>query len=314
MRPSDLYTRRASRRPRRFGRLAALVLGAAASALGATPAAAYTAAGDRTFVATLLLPQIAPADETYFTASTLPATSRGLGSASRTNNLTAVYAKTLTDRLGLYIEETYTNLDQVGAKSSEGWQNTDIDLKYMVVNNRRHEFLLTLGLDREFGGTGARRVGASPSGATAPQVYFGKGLGDLDIGLLRPLALVGYASPLVADRRPRPDLFSTGFAVEYSIPYLESKVRAFPFPDLVRALTPMTEVQVTAPMGSSYGRRTQMLVAPGVAYSGQGWEAGVEALIPATRAAGSGVGVIAQVHVALDYLFPETIGRPLFGR
>lgn len=285
-----------------------------AAALWTAPASAYTAAGDRVFVATLILPQIAPGDETYFTASTLPANPRGVGSASRTSDFTAVYAKTITDRLGLYIEETYTDIDRAGARSFLGWQNTDADLKYMIVNNHRHEFLLTLGLDREFGGTGARRVGASPSGATEPQIYFGKGLGDLDLGLLRPLAVAGFASPQVADQSPRPDLFATGFAVEYSIPYLESKVRAVPLPGLLRALTPITEVRLTTPMGRRYGTRTQMLVAPGFVYSGQGWEAGVEALIPTTRATGRGIGVIAQFHVALDYLFPETLGKPLFDR
>lgn len=312
MRRADRSACRIRRRPR--WRLLAALSGMAAVALGTAPALAYSAAGDRTFPATLVLPQIAPADETYFTASTLPTTHRGVGSADRTTNLSVVYAKTLTDRVGIYLEETHTRIDRIGARPSWGWQNTDIDLKYMVVNNRRHEFLLTLGLDREFGGTGARRVGASPSGVTAPQIFFGKGLGDLAVPLLRPVALVGFASPQIADRRPRPDLFSSGFAVEYSIPYLESKVRAVPLPDFVRATTPTTEMLVTAPMGSGYGARTQVLAAPGFVYSGQGWEAGVEALIPANRAAGGGVGVIAQVHVALDFLFPETLGRPLFRR
>jgi hypothetical protein len=55
-------------------------------------------------------------------------------------------------------------------------------------------------------------------------------------------------------------------------------------------------------------------VAPGFVYSGQRWEAGVEALIPATRAAGGGAGVIAQVHASPGFLFPETLGRPLFRR
>ena len=40
---------------------------------------------------------------------------------------------------------------------------------------------------------------------------------------------------------------------------------------------------------------------------------GVEAIIPATRAAGKNVGVVAQVHFYLDDIFPQGIGRPLLG-
>jgi len=57
-----------------------------------------------------------------------------------------------------------------------------------------------------------------------------------------------------------------------------------------------------------------LVVGPGFNYAGEGWELGVEAIIPTTRAAGSGFGFTAQLHFALDYLFPDSIGRPLFSR
>jgi hypothetical protein len=218
----------------------------------------------------------------------------------------------ITDRLGIQVEEQYTRLGRVEAPTSYGWQNTDTDLRFMIFNDRPHEFLLTLGVDREFGGTGAPQVGANSSGATTPQTFFGKGLGDLDIGLFRPLAVTGFVGPQIADRAPRQNILMTGFAVEYSIPYLESKVESFTLPDIVHGLTPITEVSVMAPLRNSF--QTQVLVAPGVVYSGQGWEAAIEAEIPTTRATGRGVGVIAQVTFSLDFLFPETLGKPLFGR
>ena len=40
---------------------------------------------------------------------------------------------------------------------------------------------------------------------------------------------------------------------------------------------------------------------------------GVEAIIPATKASGKNVGIIAQLHFYLDDLFPNSIGRPLLG-
>ena len=54
--------------------------------------------------------------------------------------------------------------------------------------------------------------------------------------------------------------------------------------------------------------------APGISYSeGSGWELGIEAMIPTTKATGSGIGVIAQLMLQLDYLLPDRfIGRPIF--
>jgi len=60
------------------------------------------------------------------------------------------------------------------------------------------------------------------------------------------------------------------------------------------------------------GTGTAVIVAPGVAYSGQGWQFGIEARVPGNSAAGHGVGVLAQFSLSFDYFFPDSIGRPLF--
>lgn len=313
MRGDDRHVDKAPHQRRWLDRLVVL-FGALAAAVWTAPAVAYTAAGDRTFVATLLLPQIAPSDELYFTGMSFPQFPSDGNGINRTSSATVTYDKTITYRLGILVTEGYDLKGRVGAPAQVGWKNTDATLQYMAINNGPHEFLLSLGVDREFGGTGSRRVD-DPSGATTPEVFFGKGLGDLDIGLLRPIAITGFAGPQVADQSRRGDLFMTGFSVQYSIPYLESKVQSFALPNLVRAMTPITEVSVMAPFGvSSQEMHTMITVAPGIVYTGRGWEAGVEAQIPMTHATGRGVGVIAQLHLSLDYLFPESIGKPLFGR
>jgi hypothetical protein len=282
--------------------------------LAATPSAfAYDATGDRQFVSTLVLPQLMPGDQAYFNYSTLPLSSSGPGTPSRSSNWTATQLKTITPDFGIELEETYTRIDQIGTGTLSGWQNLDGELKYTALNDPVHEFVTTLGLDRETGGTGAVRVGASPSGATTPRVYFGKGFGDWDIGYLRPLAITGLAGVQIADTAPRPDLVTTGFVVEYSIPYLESKVQSFDLPDFMRHMTPITEVALTSPIGRSYGARPTQLIAPGVSYAGEGWEVAVEAQVPGSRATGTGVGVTAQLTFALDFLLPSTIGKTLFG-
>jgi hypothetical protein len=288
--------------------VAALVLAVGSPA---NPAFAYGATGDRLFPATLVLPQIAPGDEFYVWADTLPQTPSGEGTGTRQSNFSAVYAKTITDRLGIVVEETWTRLDRVAKGSWSAMQNLDTEIKYLAIDDQPHEFLLTLGLDREWGGTGATRVGAFSSGATTPRVYFGKGLGDLDATYLRPLAIAGFLGYRFADSPPRPDLVTTGFVVEYSIPYLQSKVQSFDLPAPIRGMTPMTEVSFSIPSGRSFGARTTALIAPGVNFAGEGWEFIVEALVPATRATAGGAGVRAQLHLSLDFLFPDTIGRPL---
>lgn len=298
-------------RRRIVARAAVTALLVLAAGTSAREAAAYTAAGDRVFVATGILPQIAPADQFYTWTQTLPFAGGAVGAPERATTIGAVFDKTITERLGLHFEDSWMRLDRVGAGSLHGFANLETELKYLVVDDRPSEFLLTLSVDREWGGTGARGVGSPPQGATTPRIYFGKGLGDLAAGYLRPFALSGFFGYQFADTRPRPDLVQTGVVVEYSIPYLQSKVQSFALPDLVRGLTPMTEVSLTVPAGRSFGARTTALIAPGVNFAGEGWEFVLEALVPASRATGSGAGVRAQLHLALDFLFSDTIGRPL---
>jgi hypothetical protein len=269
-------------------------------------AAAYTAVGDRVFPATILLPQAAPGDALYVTPSTLPVPG---GNAT---NLTATLDKTLTERLGIGIQDGYNWIGRDNASTLVGWQNLLAYVKYEAILDPPHEFLFSIGAAHEFGGTGTRRVGAPENGATlVPTTFFAKGLGDLPIGYFRPLGLQGFATYQLSSGAPRPDNVLAGLAVEYSIPYLQSKVRAFDLPDLLRGMTPIVETLVVTPTRNRGGSTTAVIVAPGVAYSGQGWQFAIEARVPANSAAGSGVGVLAQFSLSLDYFFPDSIGRPL---
>ena len=269
-------------------------------------AAAYTAVGDRVFPATILLPQAAPGDDLYVTPSTLPVPG---GNAT---NLTATLDKLLTERLGIGIQDGYNWIGRDNASTLVGWQNLLAYVKYEAILDPPHEFLFSIGAAHEFGGTGTRRVGAPENGATlVPTTFFAKGLGDLPIGYFRPLGLQGFATYQLSSGAPRPDNVLAGLAVEYSIPYLQSKVRAFDLPDLLRGMTPIVETLVVTPTRNRGGSTTAVIVAPGVAYSGQGWQFAIEARVPANSAAGSGVGVLAQFSLSLDYYFPDSIGRPL---
>jgi hypothetical protein len=282
-----------------------------------TASSAYTAAGDRNFSAQLVLPQIGPTDAFWVPISTQPFEAANLNEPTRQTNFDLTYSKLITESLGIQLGYGLTHLDRLGDSSVTGTsaQNFDALLQYEVILDPPHEFLLSLQIDHEFGGTGDQRVGANKRGATTPGVTFGKGLGDLPIGYWRPLAITGFAGYEFGEG-PRTDTYQAGISLQYSIPYLVSKVANVDMPAFLRGMTPTTEVLFTNPVEHvpGQGMNTTFVVAPGVSYTrGRGWELGIEAMIPTTRATGHGIGVIAQLFIDLGYLFPESVvGHPIF--
>ena len=133
------------------------------SIVGLTPAAAnaYTAAGDRNFPATLILPQVGPADAFWATVSTqplFPNATRPMGtdepSETRETTFTGTYSKTITERIGIQLEDGAVRQDRLDASSKTGAQNLNLVLKYEPIIDQAHEFVFSLQVDQEFGGTG----------------------------------------------------------------------------------------------------------------------------------------------------------------
>ena len=299
------------------------VLALAIGGLPSTAGYAYTAAGDRNFPATLILPQVAPSDAAWVPFSTQPVSPSETGGTTRENQLTGTYSKTITEQLGIQLQDGFNWFDRLGKSSASGFQNLGVTIQYQIILDPPHEFVLSAQVAQEFGGTGAQSVNADKQSATQPGITFAKGLGELPIPWLRPLAVTGFAGYQFAEGAPpapgegaqrRPNLVSAGLSAQYSIPYLVSKVTNVDLPSFLRGMTPMVEVMYIAPAGPSYGKGTTLVVAPGVSYSNNGgWEFAIEALIPANKATGSGVGVIAQLVVQFDSLLPDSVvGRPLF--
>ena len=88
-----------------------------------------------------------------------------------------------------------------GSKTQTGFENLVVTGKWQAYTNATHEFVASLGLQREIGGTGTTHTGADRYGATTPTVYFGKGMGDLPIGFARPFAVTGELSYTIADKK-----------------------------------------------------------------------------------------------------------------
>lgn len=276
---------------------------------------AYTSVGDRQFPAFVLIPQIAPSDALYLQGASYPDQSDDLPTSSVTERtFYGEFDKTITEDLSVGVVDGWGSLGQVGGKPNYGWQNFQALIRYRAYESEPHEFLFTVGAVREFGGTGAEGVEALPWGATTPTLAFGKGLGDLDIGVLRPFEIAGTLGYQLSDSAPRPNLLLTGFAIGYSMPYLESEVQTLALPQFLRGLTPLVEFLFVNPMGRAYGNDPTGTIAPGFNYAGEGWEVNANLLVPTTRATALGLGVRAQLTISLDYFFSNTIGRPLFGQ
>ena len=87
-----------------------------------------------------------------------------------------------------------------GSKTQAGFENLFITGKWQAITNAPHELVVSLGITREIGGSGTDHMGADHYGSTTPNLYFGKGLGDLPASFLRPFAVTGELSYTIADK------------------------------------------------------------------------------------------------------------------
>ena len=77
-------------------------------------------------------------------------------------------------------------------------------------------------------------------------------------------------------------------------------------------LVPITEFSFkTETSNFDRNERTTGTINPGLLYISDKYQLGVEAVIPINRASGDDVGVIANLHLFLEDIFPETLGKPL---
>jgi hypothetical protein len=314
--------------------IAAAVSLTAMAPLCVSEASAHGVAGKRVFPTTLTIDDPAVADE-----ASLPTIQYQRHGASdddvalHQTDISAEFSKRITEHLGISISPSYTILDRKGANNSYGFGNIETTLKYQFLQNAPHELLMSAGVSREWGGTGAAGIGAERTGSTTPTIFFGKGFGDLPDSLnwFKPLAVTGIVGYQFADVPTRtstvveedgnvslrsdhsPDLLVYGASIQYSIPYLQANIKDLGLPGFLGRLTPLVEFAYSSPATTSNGVRTQGTIAPGLIYSGDSFQLAAEAQIPATRGSNAATGFIFQVHFFLDDLFPTTLGKPLFG-
>ncbi len=291
---------------------------AGVAALNAAPAQAHVVVGNRVFPVTLTFDDPGVGDKSTLPQFVYPPTSDG----QTRYQFQWEYDKTITSTTAIIYNQGWDILQQQGMKTHTGLENAILTGKWQAITLPRTESVISLGVMYEFGGSAATQsIGGNETGATLPTFYFGQGLGPLPIGLLRPLAITGELSYSIPDHRlnttgdngGQPFFWAGGLSLQYSIPYLQSQVKNIGLPDFFGHMIPLVELDWFSPAaGPAPGLPETLTVAPGVIYLGNTYQVGLEALIPANRAAGSHVGVIFQVHFFFDDMFPNTIGKPIF--
>ena len=289
-------------------------------------------AGARFFPATLSTDDPFVADE--FSLPTVSSIVTPDDGGTRDTEISSDIALRITPKWDIEFGETFVTLNPSQGRATNGFDNLSIGSKYEFFENDKHEAVLSLGLDVDVGGTGGREVGADSFSTWTPGLFFGKGLGDLPEALrfLKPFAITGLAGveiPTSASTRSitvdhqtgerdvdieqHPDVFEWGFALEYSVIYLQSQVQDMHLPAPIDRLIPLVEFAMETPLNRGPGGPTTGTINPGVIWSGKYFQVGAEAMIPINSHTGNDVGFIAQLHFYLDDLFPHSLGRPLFG-
>lgn len=234
-------------------------------------------------------------------------------------------AKRITPNLGIEAAQEFMVFNPKHEHEASGFGNLELSAKYQFVTSAEHEAILSFGTQVEIGGTGQQRVEADNFSTWTPAFFFGKGLGDLPdtLSLLRPVAvtgLVGVAFPTSASARTsdgeieeNPNVLQYGFALEYSLIYLQQQVKDLGLSAPFDRLIPLVEFSFGTPLNRGGSGQTTGTVNPGMIWSSKYVQFGVEAIVPINKRTAESVGVIGQVHFYLDDLFPRTLGRPLFG-
>jgi hypothetical protein len=266
-------------------------------------ASAHAIAGDRVFPSTMAVDDPGVGDEAnlQFGHVRVP----GDSGDQSINTFDFEYDKLITSRLAVSVGGTYAMQNN---PTAHGFDNFEVGLKYLLYVNEAHEFMTSVGIDAELGGTGSRAIADSHS-TISPTLFAGKGFGDLpdSLAYLRPVAITGEAGPALTTGAGQPNAFNYGFTVQYSLPYLQQHVHDIGLPQPLANVIPLVEIPLSRSQGQTTGT-----VNPGFIWINRYGQFGIEAQIPINRASGSHVGILVQAHIFFDDVAPTTIGKPLF--
>ncbi len=282
----------------------ASVLSAAIMVAAVNPAAAHGVIGDRFFPATITTDDPFAADELALPTVTV---------FNHETDIDMEFSKSISPGIAVSVDLGYIDSDPPGGPKASGLDNVSLTPAAELYRDTEHETIVTAAFIWEIGGSGNKSVADRASSFT-PELLFGKGFGDLpdSLGLLRPVAVTGQLGFQIPGTSTEFKAFEWGGALEYSLLYLQNNVRDQGFSPFVARFTPLVEFSLSSPTDRGGGETTGT-INPGLAWIGQYTQLTAEAIIPVNRASGGAVGFIAQLHFYIDDLFPDTLGRPIFG-
>ena len=286
-----------------------LMLPAAATAL------AHGFAGQRFFPATILTDDPFVADEMSLPTVTRPPTGPD---GSQQIDIDVDLAKRITPDFGITIGQGYSYRQPKGLPAVTGLSGLHTGAQYQLFVDGPHEALGLLGLNVSWAHTGrVSALGAPDFTTLSPTFNFGKGLGDLPSSLdfIRPFAVTGnlgmdFPTKTESAGTPNPNTINYGFAIEYSLPYLQCCVKDIGLTEPFSRMIPLVEVAFTTPI-NRVSSQTIGTIQPGVIWSGTYFQIGAEAIIPVNKQSGHGYGGVVQLHFYLDDVFPTGIGKPI---
>jgi len=304
----------------------------AALLIGVTSQAwAHGLIGQRFFPATLAIDDPFVADELSLpTISFMRFHSSDEGPGFRQWDISGEFSKRLSPNLGFSLGGNFTILDPAQSRTESGFDNMEVSLKYVFFKSAAHETLLSAGVSWDVGGTGSKRIGAESFDTVTPQLFFGKGLGDLpdSLGWLKPIALTGVFGVNLPTRRfnktitvseeegeeggavevekeLNPKVVQWGFTLQYNLQYLQSFVRDVGLPAPFNRMIPLVEFAMETPVEGPRAGHTTGTINPGIIWFGRYFQVGLELQIPVNRESGKNVGVLAQLHFYLDDIAPK---------
>jgi hypothetical protein len=289
-----------------------LLAGLAGSAMAAS-AYGHGFVGNRFFPATITTDDPFAVDE--FSLSGAYFIAPGAGGDPKTEQLSGgfEFVKEIFPKFAVGINDHYFRNHPSGERNIDGWDNLGVSLKYEVWRSEAHEAIFSIGLDTDIGGTGTHTIGESTTTFT-PTIYFGKGFGDLPDGLefLKPFAITGTIGESFPTDSSAPNTLQWGFALEYSLPYLQQHVEDLGLPEPFKSIIPVCEFSFETPENRGGGVTTGT-INPGLFYETRFFQLGAEVLIPVNSESGNHVGVTVNLQIYIDDLFSKVFGHPVFG-
>jgi hypothetical protein len=291
--------------------------------LSPNPARAHGFEGDRFFPPTIQTDDPFATDEFSIGVQTFnnPAGSDGTPK-TREIDISSEFDKEIFPKFALGVSGTYINLNPQGHQgpAQDGFDNVSVSLKYQLWENAPHEWILSVGGEADLGDTGSKALGVDSFTTYTPTLYFGKGFGDLPDSLkyLKPFALTGTVGVSIpgesanTDGSFNSDTLQWGFALEYSLPYLQQHVEDIGLPKPLRDIIPLVEFSNSTPLDRS-GETTTGTINPGILWEQPDFQIGAEAVIPINSHTGPNVGAVIQVQIYIDDIFPKIFGHPIFG-